>query len=911
MNSEKDQSVPEIKQDQDWYSLSSGEVIEQLETSSNSGLSAEESSKRLSKYGPNEIETEAGLSRLEILLHQFKDPLIYILIIAAFVTLILQDYVDSGVITFVVLLNAVIGYFQESKAQTAIRALSQMAAPKAHVIRYGREREIPGKDLVPGDIVLLTSGGRVAADMRIIRENGLEVDESALTGESMVIRKGTEPVECDNPVPGDQTNMVFAGTIVSQGRARAVVVRTGKNTELGKIASSVKEIGITRTPLQEKVDRLGNMIGLIIILFALVIAAIGIIHDMSPYEIFITVVAMAVSAIPEGLPVVLTITLAIGVRRMASRQAIIRSLPAVETLGSTTVIGSDKTGTLTKNEMTVKKIWADERFVETTGTGYSLHGDLMGSGGDEFDAIVRNSGLYETLMAGTLANEASVEAVESGEPQGDPTEIALHVSAWKGGLQPSDVMDERAELDMLPFEPERKFMATLNRDGESGRAIIYLKGAPETILEHCDGINRNGSKQELEVSNVRQAAAGLAAEGLRVLAMARKEIDMTDTINPEMLEGGFTFSGLQGMMDPVRQEAVKSIEVCQTAGIRVIMITGDHVDTAIAIGKKLGLDPDDEGALEGTDLDHLSDEELDMKLERINIYARVSPHHKHRIVERLKKFGHIVAVTGDGVNDAPALRAAHIGVAMGKTGTDVAREASDMVLSDDNFATITNAIEQGRIVFSNIRKVTFFLLSTAVGELIVILLAVIMAWPLPFVAVQILWINLVTNGLQDVALAFEPGEPGIIKRKPRPVKEGILTGRLMERLGGVGIVLAAGTLGMFWWAMEQSGGDIDFSRTVAMTQMVVFQFFHVLNCRSLDRSIFKIEFFSNRFLFVSVSAAMLAHLAVLHIGFLQTIFRTQPLSGEHWILIAGVGALVIIGGELDKIVNKWRKNYIG
>lgn len=911
MNGEKNSAQPKIKQDQEWYSFSSDEVIDKFETSSNSGLTSQESLERRKQYGANEIETEAGVTRLEILLHQFKDPLIYILIVAAFVTLILQDYVDSGVITFVVLLNAVIGYFQEEKAQSAIRALSQMAAPKAHVIRDGHEQVIPGKELVPGDVVLLTSGGRVAADMRIIRENALEVNESALTGESMVVRKDTESVDVENPVPGDQTNMVFAGTIVSQGRARAVVVRTGKNTELGKIASSVKEIGITRTPLQEKVDQMGNLIGLLIILFSFAIAIIGIIHNMSPYEIFITVVAMAVSAIPEGLPVVLTITLAIGVRRMANRQAIIRSLPAVETLGSTTVIGSDKTGTLTKNEMTVKKIWADGQFFETTGAGYSLHGEIMDPDDSDFGAVERHTGLYDTLLAGTLANEASVEAVESDDPQGDPTEIALHVSAWKGGMRLSELRVEMPELDLLPFEPERKYMATLNKNEKNGKAIIYLKGAPETILELCDGMNHKGNKGELRINNIREAAAGLAAEGLRVLAMARKEVEMTDSMEPDQLKGGFTFTGLQGMEDPIRPEAVESIEICHNAGIRVVMITGDHADTAVAIGSKLGIDPDEQGSLEGKDLDHLSDEELDMKLEHINIFARVSPGHKYRIVERLKKFGHVVAVTGDGVNDAPALRAAHIGVAMGKTGTDVAREASDMVLSDDNFATITNAIKEGRIVFSNIRKVTFFLLSTAVGELIVILLAVIMSWPLPFVAVQILWINLVTNGLQDVALAFEPGEPGIIRRKPRPVKEGILTGRLMERLGGVGIVLAAGTLGMFWWAMEESGGDLDFSRTVAMTQMVVFQFFHVWNCRSLDRSLFKIPFFSNRFLFLSVSAAILAHLAVLHVGFLQGIFRTQPLSGEHWLLIAGVGTLVIAGGEIDKIVNHWRKSFIG
>jgi potassium/sodium efflux P-type ATPase len=896
-----------IQTDKSWFNLSKDELYRTVETSSQKGLTQEESVKRLQIFGPNEIETQQGMTRLQILMHQFKDPLIYILIAAAFVTLILQDYTDSAVITIVVLLNAVIGYFQESKAQSAIHALSKLAAPKAHVIRDGREMEIPGKDLVPGDVVLLTSGGRVAADMRIIHSNGLEVNESALTGESMITRKHSDVIDVENAVPGDQKNMAFAGTIVAQGRARAVVVRTGKSTELGKIAESVKDIGITKTPLQIKVDKLGHMIGYVIVGFAILIAMIGIWHQMSPTDIFITVVAMAVSAIPEGLPVVLTVTLAIGVRRMANRQAIIRSLPAVETLGSTTVIGSDKTGTLTKNQMTVRKIWSDQKFYSTSEAGYKLEGGVYD--GDIKWETDEQSGLYQTLLAGTLSNEANVASLKLGEPQGDPTEIALHVSAFKGGIELSSIRDQITELDLFPFEPERQFMATLNQKG--AKRQINMKGSPEAILSRCTHQLVDGEILDLDHESVRDAAAKMAGEGLRVLAMAYKDTNIDRFDGLSELETGLIFTGLQGMEDPIRPEALESIRISQKAGIRVIMITGDHIQTAIAIGRQLGLDPEEHGALEGKMLDQMSDEELDFKLRDINIFARVTPQHKFRIVERLKSFGHIVAVTGDGVNDAPALRAAHLGVAMGKSGTDVAREASDMVLSDDNFSTITAAIEEGRIVFSNIRKVTFFLLSTAVGEVIVILTAVIMNWPLPFVAVQILWINLVTNGLQDVALAFEPGEPGILKRKPRPVKEGILNGRLIERLGGVGIVLAVGTLGIFWWAMENTGGDVDMARTVAMTQMVIFQFFHVINCRSLDRSIFKVNFFSNKFLFVSMAAALLAHLAVLHIGFLQSVFRTVPLNVEQWIMIVSIGSLVIIGGEIDKIVNRWRKSFIG
>lgn len=891
---------------QRWYNLNTEAVYKLLETVPQKGLSWKEAEKRLEAFGPNEIETQEGPTTWRILLHQFEDPLIYILLAAALVTFVLQDYIDSAVIMAVVLLNAIIGFVQESRAQTAIQSLSKMAAPKAHVIRDGRETEIPGSKLVPGDILLLTSGNRVAADVRIIQSRLLEVNESALTGESMVIHKQVEPLEAEHLVPADQINMAFAGTIVSQGRARCIVVRTGGSTELGKIASSVQQIGITQMPLQGKLDRIGHNIGYIILALSVIIAITGLIRQMNPVDVFITVVALAVSAIPEGLPVVMTVTLAIGVRRMAGRQAIVRFLPAVETLGSTTVIGSDKTGTLTKNQMTVQKIWTGQHTYITTGTGYQLEGQLMENGSPVSPA--KGSALYQTLLAGTLANEANVNALAADDPQGDPTEIALHISAYKGGLSLSGIRMEMEELDILPFEPERQFMATLNRNGTNSR--IFLKGAPEAILDKCDKQLHDGKPVALNRSQVEKAFRQLAAEGLRILAMAYKPWEGENLQKPDVLSDGFILAGLQGMEDPIRPEALQAVRTARQAGIRVIMITGDHIDTATTIGRQLELNTDHHGALEGRALDGMTDAELDTHLKATNIFARVTPEHKFRIVDRLKHFGHIVAVTGDGVNDAPALRAAHLGIAMGKSGTDVAREASDMIISDDNFSTIAAAIEEGRIVFSNIRKVTFFLLSTAVGEVIVILAALVFGWPLPFIAVQILWINLVTNGLQDVALAFEPGEPGILKRKPRPPREGILTVMLIQRLGGVGLVLATGTLGMFWWTFNQTG-DVTTARTVAMTQMVVFQFFHVLNCRSLDRSLLEINFFSNKFLFLSMLGALLAHIAVLEVAFLQTLLRTVSLNLMQWMMIAGVGTLVILGGEIDKTINRLRSTHIG
>ncbi len=805
----------------------------------------------------------------------------------------------------VVVLNAAIGFVQERKAQQAMRALAGMSAPKADVLRDGHVHVLPSRVLVPGDVVLLASGVRIPADARLIRTVDLEVDESALTGESVPVRKSTDPLEHENLVPGDQVNMVFGATTVTRGRGRGVVVRTGTATELGQIAESVRQVGETDTPLQEKMERFGRQVGLTILVLAVLVGVIGVLRAMAPSEIFLAAVAMAVSAIPEGLPVVMTVTFAIGVHRMAQRRAIVRSLPAVETLGSATVIGSDKTGTLTRNEMTVKSIWSAGRYFHLTGAGYEADGDIL-----EDDHRV-DAGSFEplrtTLEAGTLANEADPSFLRGDEPTGDPTELALYVAAAKGGIDPCKLKESFTELDLLPFEPERRFMATLNRTPDGPR--IYVKGAPEAVLDRCNRQLGAQGEEPLDADAIRAAAAELASQGYRVLATATR-LQTGERIDAEAVEAGLVFAGLEAMEDPVRPEAVEAVHDAHQAGIRVVMLTGDHKDTALAIGRQLGVVGDDGQVIEGRTLDGLSDEELDLLLKDVNVFARVAPEHKLRIVQRLTAEDEVVAVTGDGVNDAPALRAAHLGIAMGKGGTDVAREAADIVLTDDNFATITAAVEEGRIVFSNIRKVTFFLLSTAVGEVIAITAAIVMGWPLPFVAAQILWINLVTNGLQDVALAFERGEPGLLKRPPRPRNEGIVTRRLLERLGLVGIVLAAGTLGMFWWSLTTTG-DLDTARTVAMTQMVMFQFFHVFNSRSLDRSVFSMPLFSNRLLLGSVLAAVGAHMAVLYVPWLQGIFRTVPLSPPEWLAVSVIGTLVIAGGEVDKWRNRRKGRPLG
>jgi magnesium-transporting ATPase (P-type) len=885
-----------------WHAMESDDVGERLETSAE-GLPADEAARRLEQYGLNEVEVEKPLARWKIALHQLQDPLIYILLIAAAVTLALRHMTDTGVILAVVVINGVIGFIQEIRAQKAMLALQRLSAPRANVIRDGEASEIASRELVPGDLVLLTSGDRVPADIRITSAQELELDESALTGESLPVQKKEARLGEEIAVPADQINIAFAGTVVTRGRGRGWVVRTGSATELGQIAVAVRRVGTTATPLQQKFDRFGHQIALVIALLSVLVLFIGLLRAMPASEIFVTTVALAVASIPEGLPVVLTVTLAIAVSRMAKRNAIIRSLPAVETLGSTTVIGSDKTGTLTRNEMTVRAVWSGGELFDVLGSGYGLEGGFEKEGTPvdlrEAPALIKG------LTIGMLANETDPSTISSERPVGDPTELALLVAGTKAGLQGRSLAAEHRELAMLPFESERRFMASLRQTLEG--EVLYVKGAPEAIVSRCTlQLDSSGEEEPLDVAAVREAAEGMAGRGLRVLAMAFKRT-AARAIDEEELTGGFVFAGLQGLEDPVRPEAIDAVAKAHQAGIRVLMITGDHLATARAIGEQLGLDRGGPGkAVEGSELELMNDAELDAVLREANVFARVAPVHKLRIVDRLKANGEIVAVTGDGVNDGPALRSAHLGIAMGKGGTEVAREASAMVLSDDNFATITAAIEEGRVVFANIRKVTFFLLSTGVGQVLTILIALSVGWPLPFLAAQILWINLVTNGLQDVALAFEPGEKDVLSRPPRRVGEGIITLRLLERLGGVGALIAAGTLFVFWWTLRETG-DLVVAQSVAMTQMVAFQFFHVFNSRSLDRSILSIPLLSNPFLFASVIAAALAHAAVLHWGPLQTIFRTVPLTAEQLGMILLVGSSVIVGGELDK----WRNRRIG
>jgi Ca2+-transporting ATPase len=876
------------------------EVLEVQESfnllaSSEAGLSGDEAQKRLAEVGPNVLVAEEKIRFFSILLHQFKSPLIYVLLVAAVVTFFLQEYIDMAVILAVVILNSVIGLIQEVKAEQGVRSLKKMVQAKARVLRDRREKEIPGSQLVPGDIVYLAAGMRVPADLRLIHVLDLRVDESMLTGESLPSDKRIEKLVEQNLTPGDMKNIAFMGTTVVYGRGRGLVVETGRRTIIGDIAEKVQEVPFGKAPLQQKLDNFAKFLSWTVGGISLFIFGLGLYEGEKLSDMFIAAVAIAVSAIPEGLPVAVTIAMAIGVNRMARQNAIVRRLPSVETLGSTTIIGSDKTGTLTRNEMTVRLVFDGQRTYEVSGIGYEPTGVITHEG--QLVDMAACPDLQQTLRIGMLCNEANLYQ-EDGEYRidGDPTEGALIVSAIKGGLQVEEEQRKYPQLGIVPFESERGFMATLHEI--EGRKLIFAKGAPEKII-HFSMLDEADPALE---NSLAQMAANFADQGLRVLGMAYKEVDpATVKICQGDVEGGLIFSGLQGMIDPPRQEVVEAIKMCKQAGIRTAMVTGDHAITAGAVAGQIGIGSGKEQVLEGREIEVMPDEELYEKVQTLSVYARVAPVHKLRIVQQLIEQGEIVAVTGDGVNDAPALKAAHIGVAMGRTGTDVAKEAADIVLSDDNFASIVAAVREGRIVYDNIKKVTIFLVSCGFGELLTIIACMVAGLHLPYLPAQILWLNLVTNGFQDVALAFEPGEKGVLKRRPRPARERILSALMIQRTILMGSFMGFGTFAIYYLELV-SGVPVESARSVALTTMVFFQFYQALNCRSETLSVLEMNPLSNPFLFVSIIGAFFAHLAVLYVPALQYIFRTVPLDWNQWFLVIISSFTILLIVELDKFI---------
>ncbi|MCS7207798.1 MAG: HAD-IC family P-type ATPase [Dehalococcoidia bacterium] len=884
-----------------WYALPAEDIAARFGTHLTDGLTRTEAEERLRQYGPNTLTVGRGVSVWAVLLHQFTSPLIYLLLAALAITLLIQHWTDAAVIGAVLVINTTVGFIQEYRAERAMQALLALVAPMATVVRDGVEHEVPSSAVVPGDLVVVRGGDIVPADLRLVRATRLEIDESLLTGESTPVSKGTEPLPASRPIPlAERRNMAFMGTVVTAGRGVGVVVATGSATQVGHIAQSIQRIGRQEVPLQRRLASLGRFITFTVIGAGLVVLVWSLLVGSSFQEALLTTVAMTVAVVPEGLPVAVTIALAVGVRRMARRRAIVRRLAAVETLGSCTVVVSDKTGTLTENSMTVQRIWAGGETFALTGSGRSLRGEVQKDG--QKVSITEGSPLYWTLVAGVMTNEASVTpAGDTYEGRGDPTEVALLVAGAKVGLWRRALLERYPLVTEIPFDPPRQFSASIHHDGSTER--VFVKGAPERVLAMCDALLTPDGPRSLDAAGVAQVARQMASEGLRVLGMAmgigEKAVHSTRAGTPQ----GLVFLGLQGMWDPPRPEAIEALRAARRAGIRVLMVTGDHAGTAAAIAQRMGLTSSSPRVVTGADLEGMADSTLEQVMREVVVFARVTPQQKLRIVEALRRQGEVVAVTGDGVNDAPALKSAHIGVAMGRSGTAVAKEASDIVLVDDNFATIYAAIEEGRTSFANIRKVTFFLVSTGVGALISIFAALALGMPIPYLPAQLLWLNLVTNGVQDVALAFEPGERWFVHQPPRPPNEPILNRRILERTVLVGLVLAAGTLGLFAWELGR-GADLDYARVTALTTMVLFQNFNVGNSRSERLSAFALNPLRNPFLFVGTVGAVALHIGAMHFGPTQFVLGLQPLSLESWLRILPVAVSVVLVVEVHKLLRR-------
>lgn len=870
-----------IKIEKAWYNLGIQEVLQTL-SSSWEGLTSDEARKRLEQYGPNELASKKGPSAWSIFLSQFKNFLIIILLVAVALSAIVREVADSIIIFVIVLFAAVLGFLQEYRAEKSLEALKKMASPLATVMRDGEVLKIPSSEVVPGDILVLSTGDRISADARIIESFNLRVDEAPLTGESVAVDKTTEPITGDVPL-GDRRNMVYMGTAVVYGRGKALVVATGMATEFGKIATLLGSVEEEKTPLQVNLDRLGKWIGIGALGLCFVLATLGVLRGFEVLDMVIWGVSLAVAAVPEALPAVVTISLAIGVQRMAKRHALIRRLAAVETLGSTDFICTDKTGTLTQNAMSVRQIYVDGNFINVTGSGYDPTGEFRA---DDSPYDPRQSeALLKLLVAGSLCNDARL-AMDNGRwvINGDPTEGALIVAAVKAGLSNDKLLDQ-PRVDEIPFTSERKMMTTIHRTSDG--QVAYAKGAPEIVLEKCSVILSSGREQELGGERKGELLAktqDMAGSGLRVLALAYKPL----SDNAEV-ESGMIFLGFVGMIDPPRPEAKEALRLCESAGIKTVMITGDHKLTAVTIAKELGILK--EGlALSGDEVDKLSDEEFEKIVEKIEVFARVSPSHKLRAVEALIKKGHVVAMTGDGVNDAPALKKADIGVAMGITGTDVTKEAAAMVLTDDNFASIVAAVEEGRIIFDNIKKYLMYLLSSNLGEILVMAVAMLFGsflgtgGALPLVAIQILWVNLVTDGLPALALSVDPPAPDIMKKPPRSRNENVFTVPVTSLiiLGGTWSMVV--NLGIFIWAIGDGKGLVEAQCLVFMT-LILIQLFKAFNFRSDHLHVFEVGLFSNRWLVLSVAISFLISLPLLYVPFLQGVFNTYPLSGQDWLIV--------------------------
>jgi magnesium-transporting ATPase (P-type) len=898
----KEQPVKADSSSESWHAETEKTVIDRLKTAVD-GLSKEEANNRLLQYGPNRITETKTRGPLLRFLSQFHNVLIYVLIVAAVVTAILQHWVDAGVIFGVVFINAIIGFVQEGKAEDALRAIRQMLSPNAMVMRDGHQLTIPAEDLVPGDIVLLQSGDKVPADLRLFRVKGLQVQEAALTGESMAVGKITDVVT-KKSVIGDRRNMAFSGTIVTHGQGTGVVVATGDQTQLGHISTLVADIDKVTTPLLRQMAQFGNVLTVGILIIAALNFAFGVwVHDYRLTDMFLASVSLAVAAIPEGLPAIMTITLAIGVQRMARRNAIIRKLPAVETLGAVTVICSDKTGTLTCNEMTVRSISTTRNLFELEGAGYDSHGSILLDGKD-----VRAEDrpmLSKVLRAAVLCNDAVLENVnKEWQVYGDPMEGALLVAGIKAGLDLELEAKNYPRTDLIPFESEHRFMATLHHSHKN-ETFIYLKGAPECVLEMCAYQRDRDAEQPLDKAYWLTRLEEMAGSGQRVLAIAVKPVNNDQKeLNFEDVKEGLIMLGLLGIIDPPRTEAIEAVQTCGKAGIRVKMITGDHGITARAIARQIKLDNVDD-VLTGEDIDQMSEDDLRKQVFEVDVYARVNPEHKLLLVRLLQQQGRIVAMTGDGVNDAPALKRADVGTAMGQNGTEAAKEAAEMVLADDNFASITHAVEEGRTAYDNIKKAIIFILPTNGGEAMIILAAVLLGFKeLPLTPVQILWVNMITAVTLALALAFEPSEKNVMQRPPRNAHEPMLSRFFIWRIGFVSLILMSGTFGLFLWDMN-TGASIEHARTVAVNTLVMFEIFYLFNSRYITASIFnRAGFTGNPYVLIAILFLVVFQLGFTYLPVMQGLFGTAAISVDIWLRILLVSSSVLFLVELEKYISR-------
>ena len=889
-----------------WQEMPVGSVLESLETHGERGLSAPEAARRLARFGPNALREAPPPSFLELLWGQLNNFLVWILIAASILSLVLGDRLEAAAILAIVLLNAAIGVVQEGRAEGALRALRKLAAPRADVIRDGAIQSIPAEELVPGDVVLLQAGNRVPADVRLTESYNLRIDEASLTGESQAVTKRAEGL-VDGDVPlGDRVNLAFMGTTVTYGRGRGVVVATGMHTQIGLIATMLESYTSEPTPLQRRLDDLGRVLGWIALAVCGLVFLAGWWHGQPLLEMLITAVSLAIAAVPEGLAAVVTICLALGMQRMVRRHALLRRLPAVEALGSATVICSDKTGTLTQNAMTVTRLYVDGAEIEVTGRGYEPVGQFLHAG--VALAPGHTPGLFELLRIGSLCNDARL--VKSGEANGqvlwgivgDPTEGALLVAAAKAGLDIEALARECPRQAEVPFTAERKRMATIHRVSD-GSWRVQVKGAPEGVLALSDRLLEGGTVRPLTPADRERILAAnqkMAGEALRVLGMAYRDLEAVPAEVDETIEQGLIFVGLQGMIDPARPEVVPAVALAKQAGIRTVMITGDYAQTALAVGCQIGL-ADGGAVLTGADLDRMGDDDLLAAARSTTIYARTSPEHKLRIVDALKKLGHIVAMTGDGANDAPALKRADIGVAMGITGTDVAKETADMILTDDNYASIVAAVEEGRTIYANIRKFVYYLLSCNVGEILVVFLATLLSWPLPLTAIQLLVLNLVTDGAPALALGLEATEPGIMQQPPRPPEEPVIDRTMARGILLQTVAMTAATLGAFRLGLSWFPGSLHAAQTMAFVTLSVSELLRAYTARSERYPLVRLGVFSNRAMQWAFSSSLAIILAIIYVPALDPIFNTAFLGLREWAAMLPLILLPSVVAELAKL----------